>query len=132
MAYKTKELKAAHNKRWKEANKERVQELAAKYKADGRYKGRYKGRYRSSPSAATKSQKSWRSRNPIKTTAHRAVFVAMRNKTLKREPCLICGGEDVQAHHYDYRYPLAVIWLCKLHHIAADKIRKDFEAKIAL
>ncbi len=28
-------------------------------------------------------------------------------------PCSRCGDPDVEAHHFDYSKPLAVIWLCK-------------------
>lgn len=37
------------------------------------------------------------------------------NKTLKK-PCVICGNEKSEGHHYDYNKPTEVIWLCTEHH----------------
>ena len=31
---------------------------------------------------------------------------------LQREPCAMCGKEQVQAHHLDYNQPLIIVWLC--------------------
>lgn len=64
----------------------------------------------------------WRSKNPLKIRAHRAVFVAMRNGTLEKKNCFC--GEKAQAHHEDYSRPLDVKWLCKKHHAIADKKRR--------
>lgn len=36
-------------------------------------------------------------------------------------PCEVCGTDEVDAHHEDYRYPLRVRWLCKEHHRAEHK-----------
>ena len=68
----------------------------------------------------------WREKYPERAQCHRAVFVALRNGTLFKLPCEHCleVNEKVQAHHPDYSKPLEVIWLCKVHHILADKKRK--------
>lgn len=68
--------------------------------------------------------KKWRENNPLKVTAHRRVYVALRNKTLSKSPCNECGNTNVQAHHEDYLKPLEVVWLCKEHHVDADKARR--------
>jgi hypothetical protein len=70
--------------------------------------------------------KRWREQHPDRVHAHRIVFGALRNGTLKRKPC-ICGELKVEAHHKDYSKPLEVMWLCKKHHMEADKIRKELE-----
>lgn len=57
----------------------------------------------------------WRKRNPLKIIAHRKVFIAIRNGTLKRQNCF-CGNPKAEAHHPDYTKPLEVVWLCKKHH----------------
>lgn len=67
--------------------------------------------------------KMWRNKNPQKTAAHRAVFIALRNGSLKKEKCF-CGSYNVEAHHIDYMKPLKVKWLCKKHHAEADKQRR--------
>lgn len=58
----------------------------------------------------------WRQNNPLKTIAHRKVFIAKRNGTLLQKPCEKCGNPNSEAHHNDYSKPLDVIWLCKQHH----------------
>lgn len=65
--------------------------------------------------------KMWRAKNPEKWDAHKRVYAAMRNGTLKKEPCFKCGSTKSEAHHYDYSRPLRVTWLCKIHHRMADR-----------
>jgi len=36
----------------------------------------------------------------------------IRNGTIDKEPCAICGAEQAQAHHPDYNEPLLIAWLC--------------------
>jgi hypothetical protein len=36
---------------------------------------------------------------------------------LKRQPCEVCGSEQVQPHHTNYDDPRAVRWRCKAHHL---------------
>lgn len=55
-------------------------------------------------------------RNPIKRAAHIAVGNAVRDGRLIKQPCEICGDEQVHAHHDDYAKPLEVRWLCNTHH----------------
>jgi len=71
----------------------------------------------------TLAVKNWREKNPEKVAAHRKVFVAKRNGTLKQEACF-CGSTNTQAHHDDYSKPFQVRWLCKKHHASADLINK--------
>lgn len=64
--------------------------------------------------AATKRK---RQTLPGYQTAHNAVARALKNGSLQRKPCEMCGRErDVIAHHDDYTMPLAVMWLCPVHH----------------
>jgi len=51
---------------------------------------------------------------------------AIRSGKLKKEPCAVCGQEQVQIHHPDYNEPLLIVWLCpechrKLHEIILNK-----------
>lgn len=63
----------------------------------------------------------WRQNNPLKLKAHRVVYVAKRNGTLRQLPCKKCGNPKSEAHHTDYSKPLKIVWLCKQHHVEADK-----------
>lgn len=54
--------------------------------------------------------------NTEKIKSRRKVFVAVRNGSLKKKPCEVCGINKVDAHHDDYSKPLDVRWLCKKHH----------------
>lgn len=48
---------------------------------------------------------------PEKAAAYQAVNRAIKNGTLKRQPCE-CGEKRVQAHHDDYSKPLDIKWYC--------------------
>lgn len=59
----------------------------------------------------------WRQNHKDRRKAHIAVFVAVRNGTLKKKPCEQCGDtKRIHAHHDDYSKPLKVRWLCPVHH----------------
>lgn len=53
---------------------------------------------------------------PNKYAAHVLVGNCVRDGKLFKEPCEICGSENVHAHHDDYAKPLNVRWLCAAHH----------------
>jgi len=72
---------------------------------------------RNSHKMAAKTR-AYRNRNPEKKKAWQDVQTALRNGTLKREPCEVCGKEKAHAHHDDYTKTLDVIWLCHQHHMA--------------
>jgi hypothetical protein len=55
-------------------------------------------------------------RHPEKAAARTAVMTAIRNGSLIRQPCEVCGEPKAQAHHEDYSKPLEVRWLCFRHH----------------
>lgn len=57
-----------------------------------------------------------RKKNPGKTRARSATSNAVRDGTLTKGPCEVCGEKKVHAHHDDYRKPLSVRWLCFKHH----------------
>lgn len=43
------------------------------------------------------------------------------------QPCYICGAPKVEGHHYDYRYPFWVFWLCKRHHLLQSRGRRQYQ-----
>jgi hypothetical protein len=53
-----------------------------------------------------------------KSRARTAVRNAIRDGRLVRGKCEVCGEPDAQAHHDNYDQPLAVRWLCQVHHTA--------------
>jgi hypothetical protein len=42
--------------------------------------------------------------------------LARRRGLYPQQPCIICGDDDTVGHHYDYRKPFDVWWLCARHH----------------
>jgi len=60
-------------------------------------------------------KKLWQEKNTLKRAAHIITGNAIRDGRLVKQPCIICG-EDAEAHHEDYSYPMDVIWYCKKHH----------------
>ena len=73
------------------------------------------GEYRRS-GKAVKSAREYRLRYPKKYKAHKAITSAIRNKSLTKEPCEVCGSDVSYGHHDDYEKLLSVRWLCDKHH----------------
>jgi len=59
----------------------------------------------------------WRKNHPEAYACHKGTQTAIRNGTLIKQPCEMCGNHDVHAHHDDYSKPLNVRWLCHKHHM---------------
>lgn len=57
--------------------------------------------------------------------ARRAVANALTRGRLERQPCEVCGDAESQAHHEDYRKPLEVRWLCRIHHGMVHRVDAD-------
>lgn len=73
-------------------------------------------------------------KRPNQKNAYRAVDAAIKAGVLTRPMvCSGCGCPDsdhrIEAHHYDYRKPLDVIWLCTPCHRRLDAMRRAQEAK---
>lgn len=71
-------------------------------------------------------------KNPSHKNAYRVVDAALRCGVLiKPGQCSICGCDEsnrrIEAHHYDYRKPLSVVWLCSMCHDKADQLRREQE-----
>jgi hypothetical protein len=49
--------------------------------------------------------------------ANALVAKALKSGELIRQPCRVCSAPYVLAHHEDYNEPLAVVWLCRSHHV---------------
>jgi len=61
---------------------------------------------------------------PLRRAAHIITGNAIRDGRLKKQPCLICGGNS-EAHHPDYSRPLDVVWLCSKHHKETHRLTKE-------
>lgn len=67
-------------------------------------------------------QLKWDRANPKAKWAHMALASAIRRNLIERGPCEVCGafhgieGAVIHGHHDDYDRPMAVRWLCRLHH----------------
>lgn len=57
-----------------------------------------------------------RKRKPGKERARSKLARAVKNGTIIRKPCEVCGDTKSQGHHTDYRKALDVKWLCFRHH----------------
>ena len=65
----------------------------------------------------------FRKKYPEKYKAYNLVVTALRNGSLKKKSCEICGVIKTHAHHENYNKPLEVIWLC-------DKCHKNHHAML--
>lgn len=61
-------------------------------------------------------QEKWNKRNPQAMWAHACLRSAINRGLIERGPCEVCGKEKTDGHHDDYDKPMAVRWLCRLHH----------------
>ena len=68
------------------------------------------------PGLPPTSQAKWNHANAEKLKAHAMVRRALRDGTLKRGKCEVCGSFRTEGHHPDYTVPLVVTWLCRRHH----------------
>lgn len=70
-------------------------------------------------SSRARQTSAYRASHPEKKAAHQAVQSALRNGSLTKKPCEVCGSEvRIHGHHDDYSKPLDVVWLCHSHHMA--------------
>ena len=72
----------------------------------------------SEPVQKPSSQTAWNNAHPKELWAHAALRSAIRKGLISRGCCEVCGAEDTDGHHDDYDRPMAVRWLCRLHHRA--------------
>ena len=77
-------------------------------------------RYLSTPlgsEAIRRKTRNFRHKFPQKYAAYITVQSALRNGSIFRKPCEVCGLQNTHAHHDDYSRPLDVRWLCELCHV---------------
>ncbi len=57
----------------------------------------------------------------VKQRARKELSLALYHGKVKKKPCAVCGHKITVGHHFDYRSPLEVIWLCRMHHGAVHR-----------
>jgi hypothetical protein len=67
------------------------------------------------------SQKTYQ-KNKVRHHCRAITAHAIHIGNVKKEPCSICGKQEVVAHHCDYSQPLNVTWLCQKHHVAWHRV----------
>lgn len=110
------------NRAWRRANAERLsQQQRAWRKANpARVRANKRAWTATNRAQVLAWYRAWRKGHPAspeKSAARHAVNYAISAGRLVRQPCEICGVR-AHAHHDDYSKPLAVRWLCPLHHAA--------------
>ena len=125
------EFKDDHNKRqgyWCKACRSKASVESAKRNREVKRKNNnaYHSRIADKRAKATAA---WRANHPEKKAAHQAIQTAVRNGTLTKQPCEVCGAANrIHAHHDDYGQPLQVNWLCHAHHMELHAMLKAREA----
>lgn len=72
-------------------------------------------------------------KDKIKIAAREKVRRAILKGELIPQACEVCGKlESIEAHHFNYNEPLEVQWLCKAHHIIADRQRRAIEVNFTV
>lgn len=77
---------------------------------------------RAHPEKRRVTLKSYYANNPIQIKARTRYATALRNGSLTKGPCALCGNSKVEGHHCDYTKPLEVLWLCVKHHKAWHRV----------
>ncbi len=59
----------------------------------------------------------------FKHNARKLLLRAVKTGRIRQEPCEygLCTETKVEGHHYDYRKPFDVLWLCRPHHMQLHK-----------
>lgn len=114
--YKHKEMKDGYLNKCKDCAKKDIHENYIKNMKDPVLREKERKRCIEKCKRFKYSSKEYRMKNPEKYKAHSIVRNCIRNGTLIKEPCRICGNIKSDAHHFDYNFPLNVHWYCSKHH----------------
>lgn len=120
MPFKDKETKAAYNRAYFLANREKLIRKMSEY---NKLPHAVEARViyaKTHPEVIRRVVKAWRKRNPEKRSAWWTFANALRaGKLVKPDACPRCGKKGrVDGHHKDYAKPLEVDWLCRACHVA--------------
>lgn len=104
-----------YHRRWRLANNDHARAYKRAYD---------KEQYQKHPEREKARRLRWKLKNADKVKAHKKVRTALSSGKLVKQPCKTCGAVKVIAHHADYSKPLAVLWLCELHHKEWHRLNK--------
>ena len=121
--YQHKQMMDGHLNICKECTKERVKDYA--HTEHGRKVAREWFKTEKGKAKLTRHRIKNRKLFPEKYRARQTAQNALRNGTLKRKPCEICGNTQSEKHHEDYAKPLEIKWLCRYHHQVIENRRKE-------
>ena len=77
-------------------------------------------------------QRECRRKYPERSRTRATLGRAVKNGTLIRGACEMCGAVKTEAHHENYSKPLEVRWLCRLHHAELSRRWNKWTKKINL
>lgn len=109
-------------RRYRKKNLEAIRARERKYYHDNKEKIRQKYDKEKRKQAVVR----WTKRNKEKCRcAHLLRLEVKRGNIKKPKVCSVCGKEArIEGHHFDYNFPLKVIWCCRACHAHLDRIRK--------
>lgn len=101
-------------------NRDKILKRVKKYASENRKKiKKYQREYRqrtASKVARLKLARKQRLKHAIKFRARNIVNKAVKRGVIKKQPCLFCKNPKTEAHHKNYKRPMDIIWVCRLHH----------------
>lgn len=69
--------------------------------------------------------KYWRIKNKDNSKVYSPLRRAILRGEIIKGHCMVCGSNNVQAHHEDYAKPLEVMWLCGKHHRQLHRTKRE-------
>lgn len=123
--YKHNEMADGFLNKCKECNKKDVKQ---NYRDNHEYKKAYELKRNKDPKRKEDRAnylRKFRKEHPNKNRARAIVNRLLRNGTIQRRPCEVCGSIKTEAHHPDYDKPYSIVWLCLRHHRIAHQAIVD-------
>lgn len=113
-------------------NKEKIARWQIEYRLGNKGKLRIAAKkWRvANPDKVRRTNERFKKKHPEKRKAHRAVSREIRLGLMTKEPCFICGEQEVEAHHWNYNeeFWLDVWWVCTCHHALIHATIKPIQA----
>lgn len=71
--------------------------------------------------------KRYRIQHAQKFSAREKTQYLVKKGRIEKKNCEVCGSSKSEIHHKDYSNFMDIEWLCRKHHLEADKIRRQNE-----